>query len=104
MSEWDNLPTPYETLVENETKHTLLLVMSIGCLMENQVITPSEMFVIAKSNKYYDELLKQEIERVGLIETIRTMLQYEDLRSNKKREYLIQLIKDYAKRNGTKNL
>ena len=72
--------------------------------MENQVISPSEMFVIAKSNKYYDELLKKEIERVGLIETIRTMLQYEDLRSNKKREYLIQLIKDYAKRNGTKNL
>ena len=104
MSEWDYLPTPYETLVENQTKHTLLLVMSIGCLMENQVISPSEMFVIAKSNKYYDELLKQEIERVGLIETIRTMLQYEDLRSNKKREYLIQLIKDYAKRNGTKNL
>lgn len=104
MSEWDYLPTPYETLVENETKHTLLLVMAIGCLMENQVISPSEMFVIAKSNKYYDELLKQEIERVGLIEMIRTMLQYEDLRSNKKREYLIQLIKDYAKRNGTKNL
>ena len=104
MSEWDYLPTPYETLVENETKHTLLLVMSIGCLMENQVISPSEMFVIAKSNKYYDELLKQEIERAGLIETIRTMLQYEDLRSNKKKEYLIQLIKDYAKRNGTKNL
>lgn len=41
MSEWDYLPTPYETLVENETKHTLLLVMSIGCLMENQVISPS---------------------------------------------------------------
>lgn len=104
MSEWDYLPTPYETLVENETKHTLLLVMSIGCLMENQVISPSDMFVIAKSNKYYDELLKKEIERVGLIETIRTMLQYEDLRSNKKREYLVQVIKDYAKRNGTKNL
>ena len=59
MSEWDYLPTPYETLVENETKHTLLLVMAIGCLMENQVISPSEMIVIAKSNKKYDELLRK---------------------------------------------
>ena len=104
MSEWDYLPTPYETLVENETKHTLLLVMSIGCLIEGQVISPSEMFVIAKSNKSYDELLRKEIQRNGLIELIRTMLQYEDLRSQRKRDYLIQLIKDYAKRNGTEDL
>ena len=48
MSEWDYLPTPYETLVENETKHSLLIMMSIGCLLEGKVIHPIDVFEIAK--------------------------------------------------------
>ena len=104
MSEWDYLPTPYETLVESETKHSLLIVMSIGCLLEGKVIHPIEVFEIAEKNSDYNKLLNREVQRDGILEILRTLLQYEDLRSQKKRDRLIQIIKDYAKRNGTKDL
>lgn len=104
MSEWDYLPTPYETLVESETKHSLLIVMSIGCLLEGKVIHPIEVFEIAEKNSEYNKLLNREVQRDGILEIIRTLLQYEDLRSQKKRDRLIQIIRDYAKRNGTKDL
>ena len=104
MSEWDYLPTPYETLVESETKHSLLIVMSIGCLLEGKVIHPIEVFEIAEKNSDYNKLLNREVQSDGILEMIRTLLQYEDLRSQKKRDRLIQIIKDYARRNGTKDL
>lgn len=104
MSEWDYLPTPYETLVESETKHSLLIVMSIGCLLEGRVIHPIDVFEIAEKNSDFNILLNREVESDGIVEMMRALLQYEDLRSQKKRERLIEIIKNYAKRNGTKNL
>ena len=104
MSEWDYLPSPYETLVENETKHSLLIVMSIGCLLEGKIIHPIDVFEIAEKNSDFNILLNSEVNSVGIVETIGALLQYEDLRSQKKRERLIEIIKKYAKRNGTKDL
>lgn len=104
MSEWDYLPTPYETLVESETKHSLLIVMSIGCLLEGKVIHPIEIFEIAEKNSDFNILLNSEVKSDGIVEMMRALLQYEDLRSQKKRERLIEIIKNYAKRNGTKDL
>ena len=57
MSEWDYLPTPYETLVESETKHSLLIVMSIGCLLEGRVIHPIDVFEIAEKHSDFNILL-----------------------------------------------
>ena len=104
MSEWDYLPTPYETLVESETKHSLLIMMSIGCLLEGKVIHPIDVFDIAKNNSNFNDLLNREVESEGIVEVIRTLLQYEELRSQKKRDRLIEIIREYAKRNGTKDL
>lgn len=104
MSEWDYLPTPYETLVESETKHSLLIMMSIGCLLEGKVIHPIDVFEIAKNNSNFNDLLNREVESEGIVELIRTLLQYEELRSQKKRDRLIEIIREYAKRNGTKDL
>lgn len=104
MSEWDYLPTPYETLVESETKHSLLIMMSIGCLLEGKVIHPIDVFEIAKNNSNFNELLNREVESEGIVELIRTLLQYEELRSQKKRDRLIEIVREYAKRNGTKNI
>lgn len=104
MSEWDYLPTPYETLVESETKHSLLIMMSIGCLLEGKVIHPIDVFEIAKNNSNFNDLLNREVKREGIVELIRTLLQYEELRSQKKRDRLIEIIREYAKRNGTKDL
>ena len=61
MSEWDYLPTPYETLVESETKHSLLILMSIGCLLEGKVIHPIDVFEIAKNNSNFNDLLNREV-------------------------------------------
>lgn len=104
MSEWDYLPTPYETLVESETKHSLLIMMSIGCLLEGKVIHPIDVFEIAKNNSNFNILLNREVKSEGIVELIRTLLQYEELRSQKKRDRLIEIIQEYAKRNGTKDL
>ena len=104
MSEWDYLPTPYENLVESETKHSLLIVMSIGCLLEGRVIHPIDVFEIAEKNSDFNILLNREVESDGIVEMMRALLQYEDLRSQKKRDRLIEIIKNYAKRNGTKDL
>lgn len=104
MSEWDYLPTPYETLVESETKHSLLIMMSIGCLLEGKVIHPIDVFDIAKNNSNFNDLLNREVKSEGIVELIRTLLQYEELRSQKKRDRLIEIIREYAKRNGTKDL
>lgn len=104
MSEWDYLPTPYETLVENETKHSLLILMSIGCLLEGKVIHPIDVFEIAKNNSNFNDLLNREVKSEGIVELMRTLLQYEELRSQKKRDRLIEVLKEYVERNRTKDL
>lgn len=104
MSEWDYLPTPYETLVENETKHSLLIIMSIGCLLEGKVIHPIDVFEIAKNNSNFNDLLNREVKSEGIVELMRTLLQYEELRSQKKRDRLIEVLKEYVERNRTKDL
>ena len=76
MSEWDYLPTPYETLVESETKHSLLIVMSIGCLLEGKIIHPIDVFEIAEKNSDFNILLNSEVDSVGIVETISALLQY----------------------------
>ena len=76
MSEWDYLPTPYETLIESETKHSLLIMMSIGCLLEGKVIHPIDVFEIAEKNSDFNILLNSEVNSVGIVETISALLQY----------------------------
>ena len=76
MSEWDYLPTPYETLVESENKHSLLIMMSIGCLLEGKVIHPIDVFEIAEKNSDFNILLNSEVNSVGIVETISALLQY----------------------------
>jgi hypothetical protein len=44
MSEWDYLPTPYEDLVLSEEKHSILLILSLACLIEGKTIQPFEIF------------------------------------------------------------
>ena len=78
--------------------------MSIGCLLEGKVIHPIDVFEIAEKNSDFNILLNREVESDGIVEMMRALLQYEDLRSQKKRDRLIEIIKKYAKRNGTKNL
>lgn len=54
MSEWDYLPTPYESLVESECKNTLLTFISFCCLVEGKVISPSDLFIMCGENEQYD--------------------------------------------------
>lgn len=104
MSEWDYLPTPYETMVKNEETHSLLLLLSLSCIVEGGVIHPFDIFQIVKKYELIQYLVKDEVDKIGLMEFIRNLLQYEDVRSEKKREKIIIMIREYVKRNGTKNI
>lgn len=50
MSEWDYEPTPYESLVSNESKHSLLTFMSLVCLLENKKLSPSDIFILTSES------------------------------------------------------
>lgn len=104
MSEWDYLPTPYETLVESESKHSLLTFMSLACLLENKILTPSDIFILTAEEDKYEWGLEFILNKTSLRDALRTMLQYEDLRSEKKRERVIKDLSKYAKRTRTKDL
>jgi hypothetical protein len=81
MSEWDYLPTPYESLVESESKHSILTFMSLVCLFENELLSPSDILVLSSERNEYKTGLKYILDRTSMEEMLRTMLQYEDLRS-----------------------
>jgi hypothetical protein len=57
MSEWDYLPTPYESLIESETKNFLLMFLSSCCLIEGKVITMSDVFCLTHDDTNYDKLV-----------------------------------------------
>lgn len=59
--------------------------MSLGCLMVGKVIRPLEMFSLANNNLEYKEILNIELAKTSIIDGLRTMLQYEDLRTERKR-------------------
>ena len=106
MSEWDYLPTPYESLVSSEEEHSILLLLSLACLSEGMVVQPFEIFEIVKNNALISHLLEKEIEKRGTLGLMRTLLQYDDVRGEKKRLKIISLINSYhdAKRNRAKNI
>ena len=104
MSEWDYLPTPYESLIESETKNFLLMFLSSCCLIEGKVMTMSDVFCLAQTDKDYDKLVSFAIERTSLEDILRTLLQYEDVRSQKRQEKVLEIIKDYVRRHGKENL
>lgn len=104
MSEWDYLPTPYESLVENQKMNSLLIVMSLGCLIEGKAIRPIEMFTLGEANSEYQEVLNRELAKTSFIDTLRTMLQFQDLRGEKKREKIIEIIRRHDRRSRTKNI
>lgn len=104
MSEWDYEPTPYENLVENENKHSLLTFMSFVCLVENKLLSSSDIFILTAQTDKYEWGLEFILNKTSLKDALRTMLQYEDLRSQKKRDRVIEVLRKYAKRTGTENL
>ena len=104
MSEWDYLPTPYESLVESECKNTLLTFISFCCLVDGKVISPSDLFIMCGEDKHYEKAFNVIIKRTSIREILRTILQYEDVRSISKRDKIIEIVKKYVKRNGKENL
>ena len=104
MSEWDYLPTPYESLVEDQKMNSLLIVMSLGCLIEGKAIRPIEMFTLCETNSQYLEVINRELAKTSFVDVLRTMLQYQDLRGEKKREKIIEIIRRYVRRSGTKDI
>ena len=104
MSEWDYEPTPYETLVSNENKHSLLTFMSLVCLVENKRLTPSDIFILTSETEKYEWGLEFIINKTSLYDALRTMLQYEDLKSEKQRARVIRSLSKYANRNRTEDL
>ena len=97
MSEWDYLPTPYETLIENETKNSLLSFMSLCCLCNDATLTPTEIFIISINDKSYKLILDEIVNKSSIQDVIRTFLKYEDLRGEKKREKVIEIFRQYVK-------
>lgn len=104
MSEWDYEPTPYETLVSNESKHSLLTFMSLVCLLENKKLSPSDIFILTSETEKYECGLEFILNKTSIYDALRTILQYEELRSQKKRDKLIEIIRKYANRHRTEDL
>lgn len=104
MSEWDYLPTPYEKLVEDQKLNSLLVVMSLGCLLVGKVIHPIEMIQLCNDNHEYGEILNRELNKISLIDGLRTMLQYEDLRSFRKRERVLEILRRHVGRSRTEDI
>jgi hypothetical protein len=55
-------------------------------------VSPFDIFEIANSNTFMKNLIDNEIEKRGFIDFIRSLLQYEDVKSEKKREKIIRII------------
>ena len=104
MSEWDYLPTPYESLVEDQKMNSLLAVMSLGCMIHGGVIRPIEMFTLCERNSQYLEVINRELAKTSFVDVLRTMLQYQDLRGEKKREKIIEIIRRHVRRSRTKDI
>lgn len=100
MSEWDYLPTPYETMIEEEKEHTILMFLSQCSLMEGKVLTPLEIIENPKFRPAIEEL----INRMTMTEFMRTMLKYENTRGHENKERIIKIIKGYVRRSRKKNI
>lgn len=66
MSEWDYEPTPYESIVEVETKNSLLTFISFCCLVEGKVISSSDLFIMCGENEQYDLFFQDIINRTSI--------------------------------------
>jgi hypothetical protein len=55
--------------------------MSLVCLFENELLSPSDILVLTSERNEYKNGLDYMLDRTSLEEMLRTMLQYEDLRS-----------------------
>ena len=106
MSEWDYLPTPYESLVQDEENNLMLILLSICCISQNRVLKPFEIFELYGSNELITDLLDRFIDKIGFQDFLRTLLQYEEIKSEKKRNEVLKIINRYqnVKRTRTKNL
>ena len=98
MSEWDYLPTPYENAVKDESEKLLLIFMSFCCLVEGQLLQPSKIFIMCGEEDKYKMFLNEIISKTSLEDVVRTMIQYEDMRSHKKCDKLIEILKNYVRR------
>lgn len=94
MSEWDYLPTPYESMVKDEAEHTMLMFLSQCSLLAGKTMTPIEII----ENKEYHPVLNELMNRMTVTEFMRTMLQYEDTRGEEKKNKIIQTIQEYVRR------
>ena len=106
MSEWDYLPTPYESLVRDEENDLMLILLSICCISQNRVLKPFEIFEFYGNNDLITDLLDEYINKIGFQDFLRTLLQYEEIKSEKKRNEILGVINRYqnVKRARTKNL
>ena len=114
MSEWDYLPTPYQSLIQQQEKHLLLTILSLICLIQNQQICPIEIFKIlnikskgqdlSKKKDIIKEIIDKQIKKRGVINLVKQLLSYEELKTSKKRDELVKIITDYVRGNGTENL
>lgn len=104
MSEWDYLPTPYECAIHDESEQSILTFMSFCCLVEGHILTPTQIFIMCGEEDKYKWFLNDIIEKTSLQEVLRTILQYEDIRSHKKQERLIETLKSYVDRRREKDL
>ena len=104
MSEWDYLPTPYQSLIETEAKNSLLTFMSFCCLCSNKTLLPSDIFLMCEQKKEYNWILNDIISRTSLEDVIRTVIQYEDARTQKKRQKVIEIFRNHVRRTRTENI
>lgn len=100
MSEWDYLPTPYESMVKDEAEHTMLMFLSQCSLLAGRTLSPIEII----KNQEYHPALNELMERMTVTEFVRTMLQYEDTRGEEKRKRIIETIQDYVGRHRKENI
>lgn len=104
MSEWDYLPTPYENAVHDESEKSLLTFMSFCCLVEGKLLKPSDIFIMCGEQDKYKWFLNDIINKTSLKDVVRTMLQYEDMRSHSKCDRFIGIMKDYVKRSREEDI
>lgn len=100
MSEWDYLPTPYESMVKDEAEHIMLMFLSQCSLLAGKTMTPIEII----ENEEYHPALNELMNRMTVTEFMRTMLQYEDTRGEEKKNKIIQTIQEYVRRYRKENI
>ena len=93
MSEWDYIPSPYENTVYEEHDEIIKVIMSLTCLICGKKLSPIEILGLWIDNDSFNFFLDELEQKTSLKEVLRTMLQWDDLRSYRKRDKVIELLK-----------